>query len=360
MIPPRRGPINRGPMPGQGRRRGFAFLRLKGPRAKLNQLWSFVERMLLPSFRARRSLGRLDLEMGSGTRLASSGTVVVAAHYGHHAIVDAFLDHHRRLGIREFVFLDLSGGGLASHLAGQVGCAVWRPRDTTAVAEVTHWLNGLRTRYATGRWCLSLDTADSFVFHRCETRRLADFTDFLESEGRNHVFALVIDMYGEGAAEAQGTRAALRHFDPFGFVTLEPGWTRNVIVRGGPQRRILFSGRPRQSPALNRIPLVRWSWYCAYVAGTRLVLPVYLNNPHAHWHSSPTACILRFALLQDADTLRNAARWEAQVTMKDGGLASYPGLSRLREVALKQDCSGTYEDSRDLVDAGLLNPGQWF
>lgn len=365
MIPPRRGQTNRGPMPGPRRSRGFSLLRLKGPRAKIRQSWFFVHRMLLPWWRARRSLARLDLLMGSARRSSAGGIVLVAAHYGTHAIVDAFLDHHRALGVREFVLLDLSSaGGLAQHIAGQAGCAVWRPRDLSRPDEITSWLNGLRCRYASGRWCLSLDTADAFVYYRCETRGIGDLTDFLESESRDHLFALVVDMYGDGAAaddrDPAGGSGELRYFDPFGFVTLDPGRARNVIVRGGPQRRLLFKNRPRQSPALNRIPLVKWAWPYAYVAGTRLIVPVYLNNPHAQWHSSPTGCILRFALAQDAEALHDAARWEAPVAMMDGGLASYPGLQRLRELTLKQDCSRPYRESRDLVDAGLMNPGQWF
>ena len=46
--------------------------------------------------------------------------------------------------------------------------------------------------------------------------------------------------------------------------------------------------------------------------------------------------------------------------MKDGGLAAYPGLLKLRDRAPLQDASRRYRTTRDLVDAGLLNPGQWF
>ena len=367
MIPPRKSQVNRGPMPGQRRTRMFRFLRLKGARSKAKPPLQFLRLQLWPWLEARMSLKQLELRAGPAERLAAKGTVVVASHYGNHEIVDAFVDHHRGLGIREFVFLDLSDdGGLAAH-PGSAGHAVWRPRSMADIEPLTLWLNGLRTRYAAGRWCLSLDTSDAFVFYRCESRRIGDFTEFLESESRDHVYALTVEMYGtEPAADlvaAAGGRppfGALDHFDPFGFVTLDPGRFRNVIVRGGLQRRTLFRTRPRQSPALNRVPLVKWRWFYGYKAGTRLILPMHLNNPHARWHSSPTGCILRFALLNDRATLEAAGRWEQAVAVKDGGLAAYPGLSRLREIALMQDVSRRYTGTRDLVDCGLLNPGQWF
>ena len=355
-------------MPGHGRIKIFNFLRLKGMRSKLRPPVQFVRLMLIPWVKARLSLKELDHLAGPAEGLARKGTVVVAAHYGNHAIADAFLDHHRRLGVVEFVFLDLSeAGGLVEHLGPDSGCAVWRPRPASAPDRVTFWLNALRARYATGRWCLSLDSGDAFVFYRCETRKLGDLTEFLESESRDHVYAVMVEMYGEKpAAEFAGLEAGqapggvLDHFDPMGFMTLDPGRYRNVIVRGGIQRRTLFKMRPRQSPALNRIPLVRWQWYYAYLTGTRVIMPTHLNNPHSLWHSSPTGCILRFALLNDRATLETAAKWESQAIIRDAGSACYPGLSRLRDVPLKQEVSRRYTGSRDLVDCGLLNPGQWF
>lgn len=353
-------------MAGQRRRvRVFQSLRLGGFWAKLQAPLRFGSVLLWPWLRARLSLKALALVSGQAAPFPGRGCVTVAAHHGDHALADAFLDHHRRLGVGHFVFLDLSAdGGLASHLGAAPGCAVWRPRDPAAVGDAPTWLNGLRGRYAIGRWCLSLDTTDALVFYRCETRTMADFTEFLEAESRDHVYALVVEMYGERpAAElaAQGVApSGLDRFDAFGFVTLDPGRFRNVIVRGGLQRRTLNRARPRRSPALNRIPLVRWQWFYGYVAGTRLIVPAYLNNPHTPWHSSPTACILRYALLATPETLETAARHEAAVTVKDGGLAAYPGLARLRDASPLGDGSRRYGSTRDLVEAGLLNPGQWF
>ena len=368
MIPPRKGQMNRGLMPGRRGIRIFRLLKTKGGRSKAKPPLQHARYFLWPWLKAKLSLRQLQLVTGPATRAGATGIVAVASHYGNHPLVEAFIRHHRGLGIQEFVFLDLStDGGLAARLHGQGGCAVWRPLDMEQPEPVTLWLNGLRTRYAEGRWCLSLDTSDAFVFYRCEDRKIDDLTEFLDSEHRDHLYAVTVEMYGAEPAsslaivsEGRAPIELLDHFDPFGFVTLDPGRFHNVIMRGGLQRRLLFKTRPRQSPALNRIPLVKWRWNYAYVAGTRLILPMHLNQPHARWHSSPTGCILRFALLNDQETLGVAARWEHVVATRDGGLASYPGLSRLRDVPLKQDVSRRYTGTRDLVDCGLLNPGQWF
>ena len=251
-------------MAGQRRRvRILESLRLGGFWSQLQAPFRFASVLLWPWLRARLSLAALDLQAGAAHRLSARGCVAVAAHHGDHALATAFVEHHGRLGVAEFVFLDLSAeGGLAAHLGDRPGCAVWRPRDPSRTGEAPTWLNGLRGRYAVGRWCLSLDTSDAFVFYRSESRRLADLTEFLDSESRDHVYALVVEMYGDRPAAALAAEgappAALDRFDAFGFVTLDPGRFRNVIVRGGLQRRTLHRGRPRRSPALNRVPLVKW------------------------------------------------------------------------------------------------------
>ena len=295
------------------------------------------------------------------------GVVVVGPYYGNERLLQPFLDHHRRLGVDEFVLLDLSvEGGLAAALAEASDCAVWRPRGEPDPKRAIYWLNFLRRRYGTGRWCLSLEPNELFVYGRSESRLLRDLTDFLEAERRNHIYALVVEMYGDRPAAGLSLKpgehplAALPYFDGLGYATTGPHRYRNVVVRGGVQRRTLYWDMPRRSPALNRVPLVKWRWNYVYVAGTRLLMPRRLNTSHSPWHSSPTACLLGFALLDGEATLARAATAEAGQAARGGGTAAYTGVAALRRHQLKEDLSRRFTGSAALVDCGLLNPGQWF
>ena len=335
--------------------------------AKIESALTSARFVLLPWLRANWS-GR-DLEHVSGvpTRRRPRGVVAVTPFYGNFDLLPVFLRHHRRLGVDEFVFLDLSAeGGLGQHLADVRDCAVWRPRGPIDPSRAIYWLNFLRRRYATDRWCLSLEPTELFVFARSEERQIKDLIEFIESEQRDHLFALVIDMYGDRPVDklsfkrGQNPLNKLNWFDPLGYVTAWPGHNRNVTVRGGVQRRVLHATTPRQSPPLNRVPLVKWRKFYAYVAGTRLLMPRRLNTAHAPWHTTPTACLLRFALLDDDTALSLAAQVEAGQIFADAGGTSYAGLSALRSRKLKQDASARFTGSTDLVECGLLNPGQWF
>jgi hypothetical protein len=282
-------------------------------------------------------------------------------------MLPANLSHHRHLGVDLFVLLDLSeNGGLAAALKDAADCVVWRPRGGVRLKRALPWLNYLRRRYATGRWCLSIEPSDFIAFHHSETRKLKDLTEFIESERRNHVFGVAVEMYADRpAAElslqaGDDPRALLQFFDPLGYETARIGRLLEVAVRGGPQRRRLFQSIPRRSPALNRIPLVKWEWYFNYAAGTRVLTPRKLNQPHAAAHANPTVCLLNYAQLNDDAILARAATAESYEWVTGAGDPIYPGITKLRWMNLKTNVSTVLQGSGDLARAGLFTPGQWF
>jgi hypothetical protein len=326
-----------------------------------------VLHILLPAWNAYRSGGQLKRESREFRKLRPSDLVAVVPFYGESAMLSACLAHHRHLGVNLFVLLDLSeAGGLADELKESADCVVWRPRGDIRLKRALLWLNYLRRRYATGRWCLSIEPSDFVAFHHSETRKLKDLIEFVESERRNHVFGVVVEMYGdrpavEFALDAGGNPRDLLHlFDPLGYETAKPGRLLEVAVRGGPQRRRLFPSIPRRSPALNRVPLVKWEWYFSYGAGTRVLMPRKLNQPHAVVHGNPTLCLLNYAQLNDDAVLGRAAQAESEELVSGAGDPIYPGISKLRRLTLKTEVSTVLGGSGDLARAGLFNPGQWF
>lgn len=309
----------------------------------------------------------LQLQFGLRSRRKAGGVVIVAPYRGEANQIAPFIQHHTKLGVKEFVFLDLSvDGSLRPLLEGQNNCTSWRPRRPDQITHVVYWLNFLRRKYATGRWCLSLEPNERFVFYRSETRYIMDLIEFLTSERRDHIYALYLEMYGDGRAEdihlsmGEDPAEKLQYFDAFGYSAPEAGRLSNVIIRGGIQRRALYRSNPDESPALNRIPLLRWRWYFAYISGRRLMMPARLNTPHAPWHSSPTACLLRYALLDPDASVDLAARIDATEIMSDGRRSCYDAVPALRRSNLKHAFSGRFTGSLDLVEVGLINPGQWF
>jgi hypothetical protein len=354
-------------MPGPGpvaRRR----LLMRGPDFRFLSQSSLAVRILMATLRARWNGRLLRREMGPARPLRRDGAVAVVPYYGNPSMLNRFFDHHRRLGVQEFVFLDLTAErGLGQLLMGEDRTAVWRPLVDLDASRVTHWLNYLRGLYATGRWCLSPDMNDMLVYYRSETRQIGDLIEFLESENRDHIFAQIIEMYGSERANSieldpqDDLLDKMCYFDPYGYATeANAGPFDNVIVRGGLQRRTLFASWPHKSPILSRIPLAKWARFTSYIAETQVMLPKRMNVPHSQWHSTPTACLLRFALANEDDQLEMAARFELSNFTGAFASPSYFGAKTLRGQSLRHEFSARFERSEDLVDFGLLNPGQWF
>lgn len=316
------------------------------------------------AFRAGR---RLRLGCGQSDGRKAGAVIAVTPYYGAPESLPWFLAYYRRLGVSFFVFLDLSAQrDLAARLGKSADCAVWAPNGFMHPGQAIHALNHLRHKYAHDKWCLSVEPYDFLVFPRSETRSIRDLIDFMESEGRRHIYAIMVDAYGDGPAqgmrfsESKSPFSQLPYFDRFGYQTLSEQALREVPIVGGAQRRTLYLDMPQAAPALNHIPLIRLKWDCYYLASTHTVAPPVCNTPHSAWHSTTTACLMRFALLGDDMALHVAKQAEAGKLRPDNVTTLYPGTEAMAGINLKTKLSGTFSTSQDLLDCGLLNNGQWF
>lgn len=316
------------------------------------------------AYRAGRSLVR---RAGKPNGEKAGAVIAVVPYYGEEKTLSWFLTYYRKLGVNFFAFLDVSAEkNLSEHLAETADCAVWAPKGFMHPGRTIHALNFLRHLYARDKWCLSVEPWDFLVFPKSETRHIRDLIDFVESEQRKHVYAIVVDAYGDGPvtqcdlAKDVSPFERMPYFDKFGYQTMDKQDLGVVPIFGGVQRRSLYGDEPQRAPALNRIPLLKLHWDCYYMASTRVMVPPRLNTAHTPWHSSTTACLLRYAMLSDEMAFHIAKQAESGQLYPDSVTTMYPGSEAMSSVALKNQGSGTYRSSQDLLDCGLLNNGQWF
>ena len=125
------------------------------------------------------------------------------------ANLPGFLRHHRRLGIRRFVFIDnLSTDETGSFLRAQPDVVLHRTSDSFPEAgSGMRWINHLIEEHGLGRWCLFADADEDFIYPGWETVPVNRFAAWLDSEGAEAVGGMLLDLYPERIVDSQGSPA---------------------------------------------------------------------------------------------------------------------------------------------------------
>ena len=194
-----------------------------------------------------------------------------------------FLAHYRALGVSHFLIVDNdSDDGSDRLLLDQGDVSLWRTRASYRDARFgMDWVGALLFRHGHGHWCLTVDADELLVYPDHEARGLAALTTHLDAQGIRGMGALMLDLVPEGPLDepAQGTvLEQLPFFDPgpYRCQVMQP--RRNRWVQGGIRERAFFADRPRRSPTLNKLPLIRWDRSFVYVNSTHSMLPPRMND----------------------------------------------------------------------------------
>ncbi len=246
----------------------------------------------------------------------------------------ATISHHARIGFDNIVVLGPERGpppapAISLRAKPELGLA----------AVVNPLLEAL-----VGRWVLVVWNAEFFFFPFCEDRGARDAIAFAQSEGRHALHAVTVDLYGEQAGSVrQVVNREACFFDGVGYFAEdrfdgpEPV-ARQINVFGGLKWRYAqHVPWPRQH--INRVPLFQVS------QTTRLDEQGHLSDPEQNtyqsaWHHSLTGAVASFRVAKS--------------------LLHNPG-SQVEIDTLMWSASTRFNwTSTQLMEAGFMEPGQWF
>lgn len=278
-----------------------------------------------------------------------------------------FLKYYRDLGIDHFLFVDNdSTDGSRDYLAAQPDVSLWTtPASYRKSRFGMDWIMSLLRAHGHNRWCLTVDVDEFLIYPFCETRPLRALTDWLDASSIRTFSAMMLDMYPQGPIQDQPYREGQNPFEiaqwfDSGNYTFTRNWPYgNLWIQGGPRSRTFFASRPRQAPALNKIPLVRWDRSFAYVSSTHMLLPRGLNLVYDRAGGEKTSGCLLHAKFLDTFALKaqeEMARGEHYAESREYK-AYLNGLAEQPDFWCKW--SERYINWRQLEILGLMSTGNW-
>lgn len=278
-----------------------------------------------------------------------------------------FMEYYRNLGVNQFLFVDNgSDDGSREYLAEQPDASVW---TTNASYKSAHfgmdWLNWLLSKYGHDRWVLVVDVDEFFVYPFCDTRPLAALTDWLDASAVRSFAAMLIDIYPKKPVneteyhEGQNPMEVAEYFDAGNYMISRNKKYGNLWIQGGPRARAFFANAPERAPALNKIPLVKWSRGNIYVSSTHTLLPRGLNLTYSDTGGEmASGCLMHAKFLNSFKAKAEEENARKQHFADSFEYKAYKkGLAKNPSLWCKW--SEKYINWRQLEILGLMSKGNW-
>jgi glycosyltransferase involved in cell wall biosynthesis len=306
------------------------------------------------------SIPGLERIQGDSRSVPAGGVVAFMCVRNEGSRIQAWLRHHRRLGIDRFVVIDnASTDGTSHELLAHPDVILYRTAESFAASNFgTDWILALMRRHASDRWCLVADADELFIHPGYEEGSLPRWCRSLEREGADAVLAPMIDLYPQGplrdASLAPGSDplATFRWFD-FPAWHLEQaafaGHTAHPSLFGGVRQRVFGSPNDDQHYyVLNKVPLLR----CR--EGIRL-------SPSFHWIDGAVLSGARAALLHWKCTPRLAEHARSEVSRAQHWGAGSQYMRYLQSLdadpsmsLFDPDRSMEFRSGEQLVELGIM------
>ena len=257
--------------------------------------------------------------------------------------VDTTIRHHLVAGFKAVLLLAPDEIPITPDLAGKIHRITHNVHAEAALPDAVNRLMDA----AAGQWLYTCYNAEYLFFPFCETRRIGEMLAFHTEERRDAVLSYVVDLYaGDLTANPDAVSLETAHLDRSGYYALAR--TEPVKPHAPKDRQLDFFGGlrwrfeehiPWTRRKIDRIALFRAK------TGLRLNPDFTLSDEEMNtfacpWHNNITTAICSF---RTAKALR-----------------ANPGSRFAINTFRWQNSTEFQWQSQQLMDLGLMEPGQWF
>ncbi|MBY8976672.1 hypothetical protein KHP62_12685 [Rhodobacteraceae bacterium NNCM2] len=245
------------------------------------------------------------------------------------AYLEATVDHALRQSPAHILAI-----GRPEALEGREGITAI-PADLTDPLARDRILNDLIDRFD-GRWLHWLHNGEFFFYPWCESRSLGDLTGFLKNERRSILYTYSLDLYAQDLP-AGDPRTAPLWFDRDAYCAF-PEQDQQLTVYGGLGWRFEeFFSTPWLE--IGRANLFRARKGVHIRRNLIFADPAY-RTVSAPWHHSPTGAVMSFR--------------------RSRHLMAHPEFFGVRDKLIWSGSEPFRWNSNELLDLGMIEPGQWF
>ena len=257
------------------------------------------------------------------------------------AVAESLL-HHLRLGFRHILALSPEPVALPDDPKGRITNLIWNTRLPDAHVGA---VNAVSKAVAPGTWLYYCYNAEFLFFPFSESRRVGEMLTFHVEERRDAMLTYVVDLYAPDLTvcpDAVDLEQAM--FDRTGYYALgrpdrQGGFRERQLDFYGGLRWRFEEHLPPDRRRIDRIALFRTEKTLQLLPDHRLSVEEY-NTYACPWHNNLTAAVASFRVAK--------------------ALARNPGSrEHIRDFTWRNSIRFHW-DSHQLMELGLMEPGQWF
>ncbi len=295
----------------------------------------------------------LDLRSGVAPRkLTNDELAVVFVTHNNMRFIPSFLAHYRSLGKVRFICVDdQSTDQTVELLLSQPDVDIYSSNVRFKDASRGKiWREMLFAYYGHGRWYLSIDSDEYFVYETMASESINDYTRRLDSTHVRRVPAPMLDLYPLGDLSRAAFTGAdgvmpwhvATHFDADGYKA--QAMSSALSIYGGVRARAFNAWGE-----LMKYPLTRWDGYCSMGRTIHRPRPAYYN------FAPVMGALLHFKIFSDIKEMAIHAVAEGQ-HYRDAKIyrAVLNKVENANNLDLSYSGSIPYRGIQDLIDRGFV------
>ena len=271
-----------------------------------------------------------------------------------------FLQYYRNLGIEHFFFVDNdSSDGFIEYVEDMEDVTVYHTEHSYKNSNFgMDWLNYLLRKYGQNKWCVVCDPDEFLVYPNCETIKLSELTEYLDSQNQISLYCTMLDMYPKKSRdyiEGEDPLISCGYFDKSGYTFKENIELDSIWTQGGVRSRLFFKENMNSAPALNKYPLIKWDYDFCFLSSMHHGYP---NAMNSSYRANTTGAILHFKFLSTFKEKVKEEMVRGEHYNSSGEYKHYH--DNLDSLSFYNDqLSVKYINSQQLIDLDLMKNGKF-